>query len=159
MTSKAGANWLEVLKPGDSSFEKAWDSLCARQVAQPTDAQIADVVERMSHVRAGGDRALRGWTRSVRGLELDRFELIQEEWNQDAFVAWLEGHARVESVAAPVGRRIKAAPPASPEALVSQLGLVDISNGHQALASHCGQLSFRGCLVLLLEKADSGGTP
>ncbi|MCH2185349.1 histidinol dehydrogenase, partial [Myxococcota bacterium] len=81
MTSKAGANWLEVLKPGDSSFEKAWDSLCARQVAQPTDAQIADVVERMSHVRAGGDRALRGWTRSVRGLELDRFELIQEEWD------------------------------------------------------------------------------
>lgn len=59
-------------------------------------------------------------------------ELIQEEWNQDAFVAWLEGHARVESVAAPVGRRIKAAPPASPEALVSQLvaGLLPLSESY-----------------------------
>ena len=48
-------------------------------------------------------------------------ELIQEEWNQDAFVTWLEGHARVESVAAPVGRRIDSPLPTSPQTLVNQL--------------------------------------
>ena len=81
MTSKAGAKWLEVLKPGDSGFEKAWDSLRARQAVQPPDSQVSDVIERMSQIRAGGDRALRAWTRSARGLDFDRFELPQEEWD------------------------------------------------------------------------------
>ena len=81
MTSKAGAKWLEVLKPGDSGFEKAWDSLRARQAVQPTDSQVSDVIERMSQIREGGDRALRAWTRSAQGLDFDRFELPQEEWD------------------------------------------------------------------------------
>ena len=81
MTSKAGAKWLEVLKPGDSGFEKAWDSLRARQAVQPPDSQVSDVIERMSQIRAGGDRALQAWTRSALGLDFDRFELPQEEWD------------------------------------------------------------------------------
>ncbi|MDG2051831.1 MAG: histidinol dehydrogenase, partial [Myxococcota bacterium] len=81
MTSKAGAKWLEVLKPGDSGFEKAWQSLCARQAVQPTEAQVAEVGERLSQIRTGGDRALRSWSRSATGLDLETFEITQEEWD------------------------------------------------------------------------------
>ena len=35
----------------------------------------------MSQIREGGDRALRAWTRSAQGLDFDRFELPQEEWD------------------------------------------------------------------------------
>lgn len=48
-------------------------------------------------------------------------EVLSEVWCREDFVAWLEGHASVDTTVAPVGRRIKTPPPSSPEAVVSQL--------------------------------------
>ena len=48
-------------------------------------------------------------------------ELLQPDWSLADFTDWVETHAKADYTAAPVGRRIKNAPPSSPEAMVSQL--------------------------------------
>jgi len=48
-------------------------------------------------------------------------ELLQHEWSSSHFTEWAEAHAKADYTTAPVGRRINAAPPSSPETMVSQL--------------------------------------
>lgn len=48
-------------------------------------------------------------------------ELFQREWSRSDFTDWAEAHVKTDYTTAPVGRRIKAAPPSSPETMVSQL--------------------------------------
>lgn len=56
-------------------------------------------------------------TESLPGLA----EVFQPEWSRSDFTDWVEARSGAEYTAAPVGRRIKSAPPPSPEAMVSQL--------------------------------------
>lgn len=51
----------------------------------------------------------------------DLTTVVQADWSQSRFTEWVEAHPSSEYTAAPVGRRIKGAPPSSPETLVSQL--------------------------------------
>ena len=48
-------------------------------------------------------------------------DLLQPVWSLSNFTDWAEAHAKADYTAAPVGRRIKNAPPSSPEIIVSQL--------------------------------------
>jgi hypothetical protein len=48
-------------------------------------------------------------------------ELLQHDWSLSDFTGWAQAHAKTDYTTAPVGRRIKAAPPSSPETMVSQL--------------------------------------
>ena len=82
MTSKAAdAKLLEVLKPSEAGFEKAWRALCERQATRATEAQQAEASELIAKVRTGGDRALRSWSRSTTGLNLDPLEVTADEWD------------------------------------------------------------------------------
>lgn len=47
--------------------------------------------------------------------------LISEHWNADAFRDWAAGHGEAAYTAAPIGRLLKGAPPASPAQLVRSL--------------------------------------
>jgi hypothetical protein len=47
--------------------------------------------------------------------------VIAEQWDQDAFVKWLDSHGKASFVSEPIGRRIKGAPPARLDELTGQL--------------------------------------
>ena len=46
---------------------------------------------------------------------------IEVSWNRDHFTDWIRGHGEVESVTAPVGRRLKGEPPTNLDQVVSRL--------------------------------------
>ena len=48
-------------------------------------------------------------------------DLLQRDWSLSDFAHWAGTHAKADYIAAPVGRRIKSTPPASPKTRVSQL--------------------------------------
>ena len=48
-------------------------------------------------------------------------EIVQEEWDRDAFHAWVTGHGKPNFTAEPIGRRIKGTPPPKLSELVGQL--------------------------------------
>jgi hypothetical protein len=47
--------------------------------------------------------------------------LISEHWSADAFLRWIASHGEAEHTAAPIGRLLKGAPPASPGQQVRSL--------------------------------------
>ena len=48
-------------------------------------------------------------------------EVLTEKWQSERFGDWVQGHGKVDTVAAPIGRRLKGEPPESLELLVRRL--------------------------------------
>ena len=48
-------------------------------------------------------------------------DVVQEKWDQAAFIKWLEGHGKANFAAEPIGRRIKGEPPTQLGEFVGQL--------------------------------------
>ena len=71
------------------------------------------VEERLQDLKRSGATP----TEALPGLR----DVLVSEWSESGFAEWVEAHSATDYAAAPVGRRIKNAPPSSPEALVSQL--------------------------------------
>lgn len=60
----------------------------------------------------------------------DLADVITPTWNRAHFADWVSGHGDVETVAAPIGRRLKGEPATSPDLLVRRLvaGLLPLAD-------------------------------